>query len=311
MGFNIEDKLVIGIASSALFRLDEAAAVFEEQGLAAYRAYQREHEDDCLAPGAAFPFVKRLLRLNSVLDGEPQVEVVLMSRNDPDTGLRVFNSIQRHGLDITRAVFLTGASPFHYIPAFNVSLFLTANENDARESMRHGLPAGIVLDSAILDDPDDYGLRIAFDFDGVIADDSAEQVFQKKGLDAFTASEAANSDNPHSPGPLGRLLNHLGRLRCLDSKRIENEPDAQRFLELALVTARNAPAHRRVVTTLREWHIEMDRAFFLGGTDKTRIIQELRPHIFFDDQPKHLTLSRAFSPSVHIPYGMLNAEQSS
>ena len=203
-----------------------------------------------------------------------------MSRSDPDTGLRVFNSIKWHSLGITRAAFLTGASPFRYIPAFNASLFLTANESDARESMQRGLPAGLVLDSAILDAPDDYGLRIAFDFDGVIADDSAEQVFQKEGLGAFAVSESAMADNPHNPGPLGKLLKHLGRLRSLDSKRLEADPSARRFLEIALVTARNSPAHHRVVTTLRDWCVEMDQAFFLGGIEKTRIIQELRPHIF-------------------------------
>ena len=189
MSYPIEDKLVIAVASSALFALDEADMVFREKGVRAYRAYQREHENDVLKPGIAFPFVRRFLELNKVFPDRQPVEVVLLSRNDSDTGLRVFTSIEHYGLGIVRAAFTRGNSPFRYIPAYNVSLFLSANEEDVVDALNHDYPAGRVLPSATNDEEADDELRVAFDFDGVIADDSAEQVFQKEGMEAFYNSE--------------------------------------------------------------------------------------------------------------------------
>src|SRR5574344_1379952 len=189
MAYPIEEKLVIAVASSALFQLDEADAVFRKDGIRAYRNYQREHEDDVLQPGIAFPFVRRFLELNKVFPERQPAEVVLLSRNDSDTGLRVFSSIEPYKLGIIRAAFTRGNSPFRYIPAYNVSLFLSANEPDVNEAINQGYPAGVVLPSAATDDGDDSELRVAFDFDGVIADDSAEKVFQKEGIAAFYQSE--------------------------------------------------------------------------------------------------------------------------
>ena len=201
MPFEIDQKLVVAVASSALFDLGEADRVFRHQGEDAYRRYQREHEDEVLERGVAFAFVKRLLSFNRSPDDSP-VEVVLLSRNDPDTGLRVFNSIEAYGLDITRAAFLNGNPPFRYIPDFNASIFLSANEHNVEEAIMAGYPAGLVLDSVINDDSDDVELRVAFDFDGVLADDAAEQVFQSNGLEAFQRSETEQADIPHDTGPL-------------------------------------------------------------------------------------------------------------
>ena len=184
----IEQKLVVAVASSALFDLGEADGIYVERGEDAYRVYQREHENDVLDPGVAFAFIRRLLLFNRSPDDSP-VEVILLSRNDPDTGLRVFNSIEAHGLDITRAAFLNGSAPFRYIPGFNASIFLSADARNVEEAIMAGYPAGLVLDSVINDDADDLELRVAFDFDGVVADDAAEQVFQAKGIEAFHRSE--------------------------------------------------------------------------------------------------------------------------
>lgn len=305
MAYPIEEKLVIAVASSALFLLDEADAVFRKDGIRAYRNYQREHENDVLKPGIAFPFVRRFLELNTVFSERQPAEVVLLSRNDSDTGLRVFSSIEHYKLGIVRAAFMRGNSPFRYIPAYNVSLFLSANEADVNEALQNYFPAGLVLPSAASDEESDNELRVAFDFDGVIGDDSAEKIFQQEGMEAFYKSESAKSDTAIASGPLGDLFRKLGNLRQLEDEREEQDPGYKRFLKTAIVTARSAPAHRRVITTLRDWNITVDETHFLGGVDKGRILKTLRPHIFFDDQRHpHLDSAQEFTPSVHIPFGI-------
>lgn len=309
MPFPIDSKLVVAVASSALFKLDAADAVFRKQGLAAYREYQRSHQNDKLEPGVAFAFVKRLLELNRIFPDEQPAEVVLLSHNDPDTGLRVFNSIEHYGLDICRAAFTTGESPFKYAEAFNVSLFLSANERDVKESLAHGCAAGQVLGSSSEGGREERGLCVAFDFDGVIADDSAERINAAKGLDAFHASEAANAATPLPPGPLARFFRQLGALHELEDARAAADPAYKRYLSLTIVTARSAPAHARVAATLRSWEIVADQVFFLGGMDKKRVLASLRPHIFFDDQKEmNLSGSDRFAPSVHVPFGIKNQE---
>lgn len=305
MPFPIEKKLVIAVASSALFQLDEADAVFRTRGVRAYRDYQVAHENDILAPGIAFPFVRRFLELNRLFPENQPAEVVLLSRNDSDTGMRVFNSIEHYGLGIIRAAFTRGDSPFRYIPAYNVSLFLSANATDVEEALAKGYPAGVVLPSAANDDERDDELRVAFDFDGVIADDSAEKIYQTQGLEAFHKQEAQDGDEAIAPGPLTDLFLKLGNLRKLEDEREAKEPGYRRFLKTAIVTARSAPAHKRVVTMLRRWHITVDETHFLGGMDKGRVLRTLKPHIFFDDQQHpHLDAAKDFTPSVHIPFGV-------
>lgn len=310
MPYPIEEKLVIAVASSALFHLDEADTVFRTKGLRAYREYQRKHENDVLPPGIAFPFIRRFLELNSVFPEVQPVEVVLLSRNDSDTGMRVFNSIEHYDLGICRAAFTRGNSPFRYIPAYNVSLFLSANHEDVSEAIASGFPAGMVLPSPAEDNKQDKELRIAFDFDGVIADDSSEKIFRQNGLEAFQQNEVIHADRAISPGPLGNLFRQLGALRSAEDELEEKDPSYKRFLKTFIVTARSAPTHRRVINTLRAWKISVDEIHFLGGMDKGRIMETLKAHIFFDDQKTpHLDSVSRFAPSVHIPFGCMSGSQ--
>lgn len=307
MAFPIERKLVIAVASSALFDLRESHAVFAERGEDEYRRHQRRHLDSTLKRGVAFPFIRRFLSINAAHPDEQPVEVVLLSRNDPDTGQRVFRSIRSYGLDISRAGFLSGKPPYKYIPAFNVSLFLSANEDDVRMAVEAGYPAGTVLPSAVSDDEDDAVLRVAFDFDGVIADDEAEAVFHRnENVDEFQGYETERAHLPHEPGPLADLFRGLSELQALEAQREAREPGYERILRTAIVTARGAPAHERVVTTLNSWGVVPDEAFFLGGVEKKRILEAMRPHIFFDDQLRHVASVAGNVPSVHVPYGVRN-----
>jgi 5'-nucleotidase len=304
MPFPIEEKLVIAVASSALFDLRESNAVFEERGEAAYREYQRQREAVVLERGAAFPFIQRLLRLNGA--GDEPVEVVLISRNDSDTGLRVMNSIEHHALPISRAAFTGGRSPFRYINSFNACLFLSADEKNVREAIMNGLPAGRVLASTYTDDPNDRELRIAFDFDGVVVDDEAERVYRLEGIDKFRESELKKALEPHNPGPLKRFLVEIGRIHQRELARTRIDAQHVPTIRTAILTSRNAPAHKRTVMTLRSWGISIDETFFLGGMDKSRVLREFRPHLFFDDQMVHAGSAADTIPSVHVPFGVTN-----
>jgi 5'-nucleotidase len=304
--FPIDEKFVVAVASSALFDLTESDRVFRERGEDAYRQYQRDHEEDVLSPGVAFPFVRRLLSLNGPGADDRPVEVILLSRNDPDTGLRVFNSIAHHKLAISRGAFVTGRRPYRYMPAFNASLFLSANELDVRAAVNDGWPAGQVLGLGLADDPTDPELRIAFDFDGVLASDTAEQVHQARGLEDFLEHEQAHGPLPLEPGPLQRLLGEMARLQRLERERAHRDPNYEPRIRTAIVTSRNAPAHRRLVTTLRSWGITVDETLLLGGMAKNRVLEIFRPHIFFDDQLTHAVPAASVAPSVHVPFGISN-----
>lgn len=306
MPFLVDDKLVIAVASSALFDLSESDAVFREKGEAAYRAYQRDNETRILSPGVAFPFIRRLLSLNEPVGVPPIVEVILLSRNDPDTGLRVMNSIESHALPITRAAFVSGRNPFRYVSTFNASLFLSANEANVKEAVMSGLPAGRVLASNHFDDPNDHELRIAFDFDGVLADDTAERVYQLEGIETFQNTELKKALEPHTPGPLKKLLEEIGKIQQVELQRAEKDSKYTPRLRTAIVTSRNAPAHKRVVTTLRAWGIRVDETFFLGGMNKSGVLAQFKPHLFFDDQVTHAEAGSGVVPSVHVPFGITN-----
>lgn len=305
MSYPIEDKLVVGVASSALFDLSESGKVFDTQGVADYRAYQQQHLDEPLPRGVAFPFIRRFLAINQAFPDLQPVEVVLLSRNSPETGLRVFRSIEHYGLDIQRAAFMGGGSPYEFIQAFNASLFLSANADDVRQATDSGFPAGLVLPGTVQDDESDAQLRVAFDFDGVIADDESEAVYKRADLTAFQEHELKNLATPHSPGPLADLFRKLAKLQKLEREQKPTE-QSNKILRVAIVTARGAPAHERVLTTLRSWGVDCDEAFFLGGMEKLRVLQVLKPHIFFDDQLSHLQAGQAAIPMVHIPFGVAN-----
>ncbi|WP_448534084.1 5'-nucleotidase [Parathermosynechococcus lividus] len=306
MGYAIENKLVIAVASSALFDLTESDAVFRHQGEEAYRHFQRQKKYDVLPRGVAFPFIRRFLNLNRAYPDQEPVEVILLSKNDPDTGQRVFHSIQRYGLKITRAAFLGGKSPHPYIPAFNVSLFLSANAEDVHQAIAAGYPAGIVIPSGVTDTEEEAELRIAFDFDGVIADDEAETVFRDGDLEQFHAHEIEHATVPHNPGPLSDLFKKLAAFQKLEMTREQHNPDYCRLLRIAIVTARNILASERVVTTLNSWGVTPDETFFLGGIEKVRVLRQLKPHIFFDDQLTHIESAAGDIPSVHVPFGVRN-----
>ncbi|MCX5590479.1 5'-nucleotidase [Alcaligenes endophyticus] len=311
MSYDLDKRLVIGLASSALFDLVESDHVFRTQGEAEYKKYQLAHETEAFAPGVAFPFIKRLLALNDLSPDDPVVEVMLLSRNDPNTGMRVMNSIQHYGLDISRAIFLQGADPYPYIPALSISLFLSANERDVRAAVQAGYPAGQVLRTAFQDDYSDPHVRVAFDFDGVIIDDEAEQIYQaERNLQHFMQHETERVRTPHNPGLLQGFLTKLSRLQALEQEKQQHEPKYQPRLRIAIVTARNAPAHERLIYTMRSWGIDVNEAFFLGGVEKRRVLEVLQPHIFFDDQAVHLESAAHASPSVHIPFGKVNSKQS-
>lgn len=304
MSYDLNDRLVIGIASSALFDLAESDAVFRQEGEASYRRFQEEHLDDPLAAGVAFPFIRRLLSLNDLAPpGDPLVEVLVLSRNDPDTGLRVMRSIAHHGLGVTRSIFTEGKAPYIYMPALNMSLFLSANGDDVRRAIALGLPAGQVLDSEYTDDGTDQ-VRVGFDFDGVLASDESEQFFQERGLAEYQQHEAAHANTPISPGPLQPLLQNINRIQQWEERRAREDPSYSRRLHVSLITARAAPAHERAVVSLKAWGVRVNDAFFLGGIDKGPILEVLRPHMYFDDQRRHL--SSRVVPSVHVPFGKIN-----
>ncbi|MCC5453145.1 5'-nucleotidase [Rheinheimera sp. UJ51] len=308
MPYPIEDKLVIAVSSSALFDLSESNDVFEKSGPLEYKKFQELNLDKVLEKGVAFPFIKRFLQINHQFPDVKPVEVVLLSRNSAATGRRVFRSIMHYGLDISRAAFMEGSSPYEYIPAFNASLFLSANENDVQNAIDAGYPAGVVLPSKKVDDEDDNELRIAFDFDGVIADDEAESVFKQKDLPSFHDYETEHVAKPHNPGPLADLFKKLSNLQTLENDKLEKDRGYKRILTTAIVTARNAPSHERVITTLDNWGVSANKVFFLGGMAKDRILNRLKPHIFFDDQLSHLKSESGNIPMVHVPFGVANSK---
>lgn len=305
---DLDRALVVGVASSALFDLEESDAVFRNKGEEKYREYQREHIDDVLQPGVAFPFIRRLLALNDLSEDERLVEVVILSRNDPETGMRVMRSVERHDLDITRAIFMQGRAPYQFMGPLSMSVFLSANEDDVREAIDMGFAAGHVVGRAVTDDGD-TDLRIAFDFDGVLADDSAERVFQSGGLEEYQENESALAEVPLDRGPMADFLEKINRIQGIEeSKRLDDPSGYRRRVHVAVVTARSAPAHERAINSIRQWGLSVNDAFFLGGLPKGPMLEVLQPHIFFEDQRRHVEGASLSTPSVHIPFGEINRE---
>jgi len=294
---NNKQKLVIAISSRALFDLDDTHRIFEEEGKDAFCQYQVDHEDEPLNPGVAYPLVKKLLAINEVLP-EATVEVILLSRNSADTGLRIFNSIRLHELSITRAAFTSGQSPFGYIGAFGADLFLSTNSDDVKLALEAGYAAATIVDSS---KPmhDSSQLRIAFDGDAVLFSDEAERIYQEKGLAAFTQNETTEARVPLLGGPFKAFLRALHRIQSLFPP--ETSP-----IRTALVTARAAPAHERVVRTLRAWDIRIDEALFLGGKPKGPFLKAFGADIFFDDQLGHCESASLHVATGHVPHGVVN-----
>ncbi|MFT5481708.1 MAG: 5'-nucleotidase [Halieaceae bacterium] len=290
--------LIIAISSRALFNLSESHHVYENDGLEAYRRYQIAHEDEPLPPGEAFPLVHKLLALNERLGGERRVEVILLSRNSADTGLRIFNSIQHHNLDISRAAFCGGESPYRYINAFGSHLFLSNHAEDVRSALEHGVAAATLVSNQGRSN-DDATLRFAFDGDAVLFSDEAERIYKQEGLDAFAASERAAARDPLSGGPFKAFLAALEHLQ--GQFAAEDSP-----IRTALVTARSAPAHERVIRTLRAWNVRIDESIFLGGLDKGAFLRSFRADVFFDDQEAHCESASSHVATGHVPHGIAN-----
>ncbi len=301
MGIQFDNTLVVAITSSALFDMRESHHIYQSQGLDAYQQYQIEREDDVLPKGEAFDFVRKLLRINELLSGEPRVEVILLSRNSADTGLRVFNSIQHYGLNISRAAFSGGASPWRYVASFNADLFLSTETEDVRIALEQGVAAAALLPSGFDKQQKDDLLRIAFDGDAVIFSDEAEQVFKSDGLAAFASSEKASAKTALSGGPFKAFLQSLQSLQSEFDR--DNCP-----IRTALVTARSAPAHERVIRTLREWGIRIDESLFLGGLKKAEFLKAFGADVFFDDQKGHCDLASQYVASGHVPHGIANKQ---
>lgn len=300
MGSDIKQRLIIAISSRTLFDLDESHHIYETQGVEAYSRYQIENEDQTLQPGAAFSLVKKLLALNNRTPENPVVEVVLLSRNSADTGLRVFNSIQHYKLGISRAAFTSGRNPYNYVSAFASHLFLSTNPEDVRAALNNGFAAATILPKNNNFNDSGTELRIAFDGDAVIFSDEAEQIYKKQGLQAFAESETAAANKPLAGGPFKDFLAALHRLQNEYSP--EDCP-----IRTALVTARSAPAHERVIKTLREWDIRIDEALFLGGMAKGQFLKSFGADVFFDDQSFHCDDAVEHVTTGHVPHGIANS----
>ena len=300
MPITFDGKLVIATSSSALFDLSESHLLFREEGLDAYRQYQIDNEDTPLEPGEAYPLVKKLLAINEMITGNGGVEVILLSRNSADTGLRVFNAIEHWGLPITRAAFSGGKSPYRYVEAFGAHLFLSTNPEDVRNALELGYAAAsIVSPSKSPQKNMATELKIAFDGDAVLFSDESEQIYQSQGLEAFTASERAAAKTPMRGGPFKPFLQALHNLQS----QFEEETCP---IRTALVTARSAPAHERVVRTLRNWNIRIDESLFLGGLDKGAFLKAFGADVFFDDQEGHCVSASEHVAAGHVPHGVAN-----
>ena len=293
-----DGKLVVAISARALFDLSESHDLFENRGLEAYREYQMARENELLAPGIAFPLVQKLLKLNDAPPAVPRVEVILLSRNSSDTGLRIFNSIEHYKLSIVRAAFTGGAPTAPYVASFGAQLFLSANPESVARALHDGVAAATILPSKAPTTASDQ-LRIAFDGDAVIFGDESERVSEEQGIDAFHRNEVELADQPLSGGPFRAFLAALHRLQ-------EAFPADASPIRTALVTARSALAHKRVILTLRSWGVRLDEALFLGGRDKGPFLEAFGADIFFDDSHANIESARSYVTAGHVPHGVRN-----
>ena len=298
----MNSKLVIGISSRALFDLSKSHKIFEKEGIDAYRSHQIKNENEILDPGEAYNLVTKILKINDLYDFENRVEVILLSRNTADTGLRVFNSIEAHELNITRAVFCGGESPYKYVKAFGVDLFLSSSKDDVKMAIENNVPSARIIPSKAKKKVKDSDLlKIAFDGDSVIFSDESEKVFEEAGLQAFLDNERKKKSMLKA-GPFKSFLVELNKLQSeLESGDCP--------IRTALVTARSAPSHKRVIKTLRKWGVRIDESLFLGGMNKADFLKSFEADIFFDDQQQNITDASDKVTSAHVPFGIKNRNQ--
>lgn len=291
MAYSLENKLVIAISSRALFNLDKENEIFENEGAQKYIEYQVQNENTPIEKGTAYSLIKGLLKLNESFE-EPIVEVIVMSRNTPESGLRIFNTIDRLGLDIKRAAFTGGESISKYLSAFKVDLFLSKHTDDVQDAINAGFAAALVYDPPSGFEPSETEIRLAFDGDAVIFSEGSELIYKTQGIDEFERHEIANELLPLGDGPFAKLFRALFEIK-------KKEPS---LIRIALVTSRNIPTHKRVILTFRKWGVNVDEAFFMGGVPKHNLLKAFNPHIFFDDQEAHLDNSAKEIPSAKVPY---------
>lgn len=308
MPYPIEKKLVVAVSSTALFDFSDEHQIYIDKGLDEFRNFQKTSRSQPPNQGVAFPFIKRLLGLNTVYSQEQPIEVVVLSRNHPDAGLRVMDSVSYYELPISRAFFLAGGVPYPYMRSVHACLYLSTNAKEVSEAVSQGYPAGHVLPCGQhMDNSSDSQLRIAFDFDGVIVDDQAEKIFQEtKDLELFQHHEQEHRKEPLRDGPLMPLLKKISFFQKLERKKASLDKLYVPHLRISIVTARNAPSHERLINTLMSLDIDTDELFLLGGIEKKNVLDVLKPHIFFDDQLGHLEPAADTTPSVHIPFGSIN-----
>lgn len=300
MSESVAKPLVVAITSRALFDMEDSHVLFEREGLEAFSAYQRRHEDEPLAPGIAFALVRKLLALNAgTPPGQPRAEVILLSRNSADTGLRIFNSIQHHHLQIERATFTSGEEVWPYIRPFGAQLFLSANPRSVRQALEAGVAAATILPARGLQPRHDQ-LRIAFDGDAVIFGDESERISREQGVEAFGRHERERAREALSGGPF------RGFLAALHDLQMAFPAGDAAPIRTALVTARSAPAHERVIRTLREWGVRLDEALFLGGRAKGPFLEAFGADIFFDDSQHNIDSARQHVAAGHVPHGVAN-----
>ena len=307
MAYPIDKKLVVAVSSTDLFDLTEEHKLYVEKGVDEFRKHQRDNRKKLPKRGSGFPFIRRLLNLNTIYPEEQPVEVVILSRNHADAGLRVMDAVKEYELAISRSFFLAGRVPYPFMTSVNACLYLSTNGEEVKEAVKSGYPAGHVLPCEVVDDLEDKQLRIAFDFDGVIVDDEAEKIYsQSKDLELFHHYEDENRNRPLKAGLLMPLLQKISFFQKMDQKKAKEDSLYKRLLRIAIITARDAPAHERLINTLASLEIETDELFLMGGIEKKKVLDVLKPHIFFDDQIGHLKPASPNTPSVHIPFGIAN-----
>ena len=295
----MNSKLVVGISSRALFDLSESHEIFQNDGVEAYRKYQIKNEDQILVPGEAFNLVNKILKINDFYKNKDRVEVILLSRNTADTGLRIFNSIESHELDISRAVFCGGESPYKYVKAFGVDLFLSSSKDDVKMAIQNSVASARIISSKSKKlSKGDTLLRIAFDGDSVIFSDESEKIYAKEGLKAFLDNERKQKSILKA-GPFKSFLVELNKLQS-ELSHVDCP------IRTALVTARSAPSHKRVIKTLRNWGVRIDESLFLGGMKKSEFLKSFKADIFFDDQQNNIEDASAKVTSAHVPFGIKN-----
>ena len=297
MPYDLTNKLKIAVTTRALFQLEEENLIYLEQGRANYEKHQIENEDKLLVKGAAFSLVQALLSINSIEAVKDRVEVILVTRNNANTSLRVFNSIENYGLNITRGVFTGGGELVPYLSALDIDLFLTANSKDAQAAIDANIPAATLLTENIpvYEAGVANQIRIAFDGDAVLFSEESELIYKKSGLEEFKNNETKRANEPMGDGPFTKFLRIIADLQSALG-------EDQTFIRTALVTARNAPSHKRVINTLREWRVKIDEMFFLGGISKNPILKAFGAQIFFDDQKTYTEPASTLVPSGTVPY---------